>query len=344
MVRFVLPFILLLAGMYPASAQMAFDAKPPRHSVALWGNAWDIYAKGIIDQGTAARLEALILRLNLPDKSQVHFDSEGGNLLAALELGRVIRKYGLHTYVGDWKRKDLVPCFSACTLAYLGGRFRFYSDNAMYGMHRFYFTGGASAATTSDVAQVASAEVVAYMREMGVDPNLFTEMTMAGRHELNILPKERLEELHAVNNGVGPSVWTLEGVENGIYLKGVRDSVYGASKFIVMCDSNSKQIAIFAGFDPVGRTEEILKMGAQSLLVDGKSIPLKTEKPVVNDGWINVLYELDDHHVAALVGAETVGVAFQFFPEAPLFLGFDRMHFLDARPKLSGLMSVCGVK
>jgi len=84
-------------------------------------------------------------------------------------------------------------------------------------------------------------------------------------------------------------------------------------------------------------------MRAQSLLIAGKAIPLEPTEPVVKQGLIEAIYGLERHHVAALLNAETVGVAFQYAKEAPIFLGFQGMKLADAKPKLKGLMSTCGV-
>lgn len=47
------------------------------------------------------------------------FNSEGGNLMAGLEIGRAIRLKGFDTLV-----PDKMYCASACALAWLGGKTR----------------------------------------------------------------------------------------------------------------------------------------------------------------------------------------------------------------------------
>jgi hypothetical protein len=56
-------------------------------------------------------------------------NSSGANLLAGLELGRVLRKVGASTNIGKRVEgvKGIRPaeCMSACALSYLGGTYRY---------------------------------------------------------------------------------------------------------------------------------------------------------------------------------------------------------------------------
>jgi hypothetical protein len=120
-----------------------------------------------------------------------------------MALGRAIRAAQLFTYIGQagaeetigdvYKYRQSLPggCYSAGALAFLGGAYRWIDDKSKYGVHRFY----AAVDPGSDVAQAKSSEIVDFMREMGVDPALFSEMTKAGRNEINILPADRLRHL-----------------------------------------------------------------------------------------------------------------------------------------------------
>jgi hypothetical protein len=198
----------------PSPALMQFNPVPPLQPVAIFGGRWSIYASGVIDTGAPLRLASLLAANEIPDESQIFLNSPGGNLLAGIELGRLIRKHRLQTLVGAqgkeiiWrpangiggKRFEPEPglCLSACALSFLGGSFRFMSHGA-YGVHRFY--SASAGGLDSDAAQIVSAAVLQYIRDMGVDAALFTEMTQAGKDEMKIIPEGRLVELGVVNNG-----------------------------------------------------------------------------------------------------------------------------------------------
>ena len=92
-------------------------------------------------------------------------------------------------------------CASACTLAFLGGRFRFIDEKSIYAVHRFYFP--ENTADTGDVAQILSSAIVQFMRDMGVDPKLFTLSTGAGKSEVVIPTRQQLIDFNVVNNGEG---------------------------------------------------------------------------------------------------------------------------------------------
>jgi len=219
--------ILATVVIPPAAAaddKMVFrtEAPDPRY-VAMTGNSWNIYAEGVIDQNAPKRAEQLIDQMHIPPNSFVYLNSPGGNLFAGMELGRVFRKNGFNTYVGKQsglRKTSAGVCLSACTLTFLGGKFRFLSPDSTYGVHRFFLGGSddASVAPADALAagQIFSAAILQYIREMGADPQLLNEMSRAGSDEINVLSKSRLQELGVVNDGVGKTTWTVESKGNPV--------------------------------------------------------------------------------------------------------------------------------
>jgi hypothetical protein len=336
--------------------EMTFFAQPPIPPKEMFGSAWRIFAEGPIDPGAPTRFKRIIADHHIPPLSVVYLDSPGGNLLASMELGRLIRKNGYFTEVhkkGPASKGGLLQeklgvttyeplpgiCASACTLSFIGGVFRWLDQKSVYGVHRFY----GNSSFDADIAQVTSSAVVQYIREMGVDPELFDEMTKAGREEINILPLARLVALGAVNNGVEKARWSIESGGDFVYLKGERNTQYGFNKFMVVC--SNRVLWLYVMFDPQGRGDEILTMGSQSLLIDGNPIPiaqLRTQPQRLEKGWLHADYRLTPELVQKLRMAKTVGIAFQFAPGAPMFLGFNGMELEEGRSKLNGLIATCG--
>jgi hypothetical protein len=98
----------------------------------------------------------------------VTFNSPGGNVIKAMELGRLVRRLGLNTI-----QLRALECESACALAFLGGVVR-YAEPGSIGVHRSSFSPG-TALTPEDATaavQQMTAQVIAYLSEMGVDPAL----------------------------------------------------------------------------------------------------------------------------------------------------------------------------
>jgi len=331
------------------SDAMTFIAEPPNQPVEIFGNAWKVFAAGPIDSGAPERFKKLIATNQIPPNSVILLNSPGGNVYAALELGRLIRKNRFFTEVmkpgnaetiSGQRRFLLVPaiCLSACTLSYIGGTFRWLDSKSVYGVHRFF----GSNSFGPDAAQVVSSAVVQYIREMGVDPDLFDEMTKAGKDEINVLSGARLYALGVVNNGVEKTRWSLESTGAEMYLKGERNTQHGINKFMLVCSQNA--IFLFVVFDPVGRGQEVLGFGAQSLFIDNRVLPiasLKVRPPELVNGWINAMYRLSPDLVKQISSAESVGVAFQKTYDAPAFLGFNRMELSEGREKLAGLLATC---
>jgi hypothetical protein len=325
---------------------MQFRGRPPSAPIEVFGNAWTIFADGIIDADSGARLKQFIQDKNIPRKSMLILNSPGGSLIGGMELGRAIRDAGLITDVGRSVGDTTKPmvageCYSACTLAFLGGEFRYLSEDSRYGVHRFYSQ--TKSDQDSDVAQIVSASVVQYTRDMGVDTAFLSEMTKAGRTEINFISRDDLVRLNVINNGQTKTRWTIESIDEAIYLKGERETSHGINKFILICNSN-RTITLYAVFDPERREGEIIKMAAISLLIDGTPIPIAAQLssgPKLVNGWINVTFSLNDTFLRVMQRAKTVGVAFQFFYGAPIFLGFDGMEFGDGAKKLPGVLHIC---
>jgi hypothetical protein len=263
-----------------------------------------------------------------------------------MELGRVIRKAGLLIYIGRLGDEmkggghyNSLPgvCLSACALAYLGGKFRWIDDKSIYGVHRFYAPGKDLG---SDTAQIASSTIVQFIRDMGIDSALFSEMTKAGKDEINVLSRDKLEKLNVINNGQGKAKWTIEANDEGLYLKGEQETWRGINKFIVYCQKG--HVLLHVIFDPEGRGDEIVRLGAQSLFIDDKTYPISSlGRPELINGLVNASFVLSGELVAKLKAATSVGVAFQAAYGAPTFLGFNLMELDAGREKLLGLLGIC---
>ena len=327
---------------------MQFDLVPPMEPAAMFGTAWTIYAQGLIDDDAPKRLDDMIKKNGIPGRSDIFLSSPGGSLFAGMKLGRLIRDYRLRSYVGA-KNDDPSSsakssiCLSACALTFLGGSFRFVGAGSIYGVHRFYATEKGD--LDGDTAQIVSAAVLQYIRDMGADPQLFTEMTQSGPDEMHILTDARMTELDVVNNGVGKTEWTVESIEGGVYLQGHRDTVWGEQKLMLFCRVHGS-LEVLAMFVPYGRQSQVANMLAISLFIDRKQMKLSPnsviENPTVGKNfWVSISVRLDRNMVSMLRGAKTVGVVAQYTFEAPTFLGFDSMDFTAGAKKLPGLLSTC---
>jgi hypothetical protein len=89
-----------------------------------------VLVSGIMTSGDAATIAGAIQGIG---KGVVAFNSDGGDLVAGLEIGKQIRLRGLMTLVASGDR-----CVSACALAWLGGAKRFLQRGSAVGFHATY--------------------------------------------------------------------------------------------------------------------------------------------------------------------------------------------------------------
>ncbi|WP_156941582.1 hypothetical protein [Mesorhizobium sp. WSM2561] len=126
------------------------------------------------------------------------FDSSGGNVGSAIQLGRMIRAAGLDTL-----QVRQLQCVSACSLAFMGG-VRRVADPGSIGIHRSSFAPDSGMSTAEAVAriQAGTAQIMSYMSEMGVDPKLMELALSYDRSDMRYLSASEMAELRVTNVAV----------------------------------------------------------------------------------------------------------------------------------------------
>jgi len=101
-------------------------------------------------------------------KAIVAFQSDGGSVVAGIEIGRLIRLRNFITLVPDNTR-----CASACALAWLGGTHRLMAAGAQIGFHAAYNAG------SGRETGVGNALVGAYLSQIGLPDSAVIYVTQA---------------------------------------------------------------------------------------------------------------------------------------------------------------------
>jgi hypothetical protein len=114
----------------------------------------------------------------------VSFSSDGGSLLAGLQIGETIRLKNFSTLVPDQAR-----CASSCALAWLGGTTRFMGSRAQVGFH------AASDGQTHQVTSSGNALVGAYLNKIGLPYSAVIYITSASPDSITWLSKPDAEKL-----------------------------------------------------------------------------------------------------------------------------------------------------
>lgn len=340
-VRSILAAVLTILPVV-ASAMTVNIVQPDLFEVASGRGAWKIFLDGPIGRESPALVQQALEKTG-SNPVFVYFNSPGGNLLSGIEIGRLIRKHGARTILGrgslEADQAKPAECHSACSLAFLGGVYRYASEGAIFGVHRFSSAVGPSD-TDLDTAQILSAAVSTYIREMEVHPRLFDLMAATAKDEIYIVSPRMMEGLRVVNNGRKPAEWSIEARGGAQYLRGSQESESGTAKALFLCASRG---FLFHSIYSAGERSERIAQGGwyHSLMINGKAQPITPDKLEVVNGYLNSTFHVSRRDAFAIAQAVSVGHMMQVDSTAPTFVGYQIEIDDVSRPKVQGFMESC---
>lgn len=147
------------------------------------GDADLIFFKGEIKDGDDKTFKGIALNSEV---AIVVFDSPGGLLRTALEIGKIIRIKGFATAVIE------SDCASACALAWLAGQPRMLTKSSGVGFHEAY---NEEADGTKKSASTGNALVGSYLNALGLNENVVTFVTAAKADKITWLSKQYADEI-----------------------------------------------------------------------------------------------------------------------------------------------------
>jgi hypothetical protein len=237
----------------------------------VYGDTPAIFADGEFTADTPLALRTFLRRTPPAPDTRVYFNSLGGDLRAAMEVGRLVRQVQLNTGVARNTRTEpadgsidlnansrIYPgyCISACALAFLGGVSRRVEAGGTYAVHQvsldcvdkreargrypWVLIPGRSYCPELDEAlsmvQQASGAVVEYVRSMGADPIFLTEMSKAGPATINALTEQQLED-YRINYTLRSVSWSYETDSEGrFFLRHVQADQWKSDQVEFYCD------------------------------------------------------------------------------------------------------------
>jgi hypothetical protein len=142
-----------------------------------------VVVEGRLESGDEIQFRTQVGRLT---KAIVAFDSDGGNLLAGIAIGKTIRVKSLATAVLDEQR-----CLSACAIAWLGGLPRLMGRTAHVGFHAAYNKEAGRASESG----VGNALVGSYLNQIGLSEIAVVYITQAAPTELTLLTLPDAEKI-----------------------------------------------------------------------------------------------------------------------------------------------------
>ena len=298
-----------------------------------------IILDGELGQGTVTELAQLLDAGNLNGAS-IFLNSPGGSLDAGLKIGRLLHKHSLWTHVGVVRNgsPSAGECYSSCVFALAGGYYRFQEKGSKIGVHRFY----SAETSTSDlaIAQVISGEIVAFLREMGLDPNLFQAMSTTSGDDIRVLTSKELAAFQLINDGVFPADWKLITAKAGLmYLEGRQEKWSGIGRMSLTCDQGvPKMLAMYWGGRKAPPAEQF---GGYLLLIDGAPQDVTLEEPLQSkDGYLKAFFAPDAAQLNSMKAAKEIGFAYR---NADGFGAYDfNVELSSGREKFVNFLQFCG--
>ncbi len=338
---------------------MQFHYTPPQTELEeMFGGYFCINAIGKIQSGDDQSFQLFLRSANPPPRCVVYIDSSGGDVDAAIGIGRLIRSSWFATDVGqyqlDFQRPNEVPllhrrklpghCLSAATLMFLGGRLRYFDDKSEFGVHQFDFPQAQGKEVPRNYlahSQTLSAKMFEYVADMGISPQFLLLSAATPSDQMRSLPREELEKIGVVTGGQSEVKWSIEA-QNGLsYVKGERDSFYGHHK--VMLGFNSEIGFVFwAVIETQNRAKELLGFPLVEVVLNGESKRLDISSRVERkeEGiYTNVLARISDDEAKQIAFSDSFGVQIRFSSDASMFLGIAAMDTKEGREKLRTFFS-----
>ncbi|MCR9273709.1 MULTISPECIES: COG3904 family protein [Mameliella] len=217
MMRFLLATALCIATSAAGADPMTF--KRASSGGMCVGCTW-VAAAGEITADTPDAFRAFLEKTGV--EGHIELDSPGGNLGAAIALGRLFREHDLSVSIGRTEFFDGFAetlqgegtCESACAFALLGGRERWVEPGQL-GVHQFYAPQGQELPTSA--TQQIMGQIVLYLVEMGISAELVTLSSQVAPGAMHYLNAEELSRLRIA--AARQDTTRVEVAEGGLVLR-----------------------------------------------------------------------------------------------------------------------------
>lgn len=170
---------------------------------------------GIISNSTVTQLVAAIPKAKASAGNFTHsgepvvrvfVDSKGGEVLAAVQLGQIIRSQAIEVWVDK-----SAECTSACILLLAGGVSRVAVPGARLGVHRPFFPpekfAGLTYAQSQERYATLASGVKEYLRQMGVSDDLYNAMIKIPSHKVEYLTEESANSIALLGDDPAYQEW-----------------------------------------------------------------------------------------------------------------------------------------
>ena len=224
-------------------------------NVCVW-----IKAEGIIDENTPSDFKKFMGKQ--VHKGNIVFNSDGGSLKAGIELGKIIREYGMQTSIGktvpDYSLSksgyiseiEKGKCLSACSFAFLGGVTRNATGGEL-GVHQFYQEYAISNPEFKNynsydlqAQQAITGYLVDYVTSMGVSSQFIVAASNTPPSSMKYLTEAELKEFKIIIDEDELLDWEIK-LTNSNKLFAVSTNRESSLEAYIFCTNNNLNLAIY---------------------------------------------------------------------------------------------------
>ena len=137
-----------------------------------------VWITNTIKESDAKQLQEISAELEFASPLVVWLDSKGGDVSAAIKIGKLIRKYDGQTIIGSFPAviAENPKCYSSCALIFNAGVRRAVIDGVL-GLHRPYLSAlPQSRETVEKQVPLMLSMLKNYVNEMGITDNFYQQM------------------------------------------------------------------------------------------------------------------------------------------------------------------------
>lgn len=292
---------------------------------------------GDIEEGDTERLIIELAKYDMTQTDIIRFylESPGGSLVEGLELGWFISSiadvdtYSLIGRSGQSGAKAI--CASACVYAFLGAEFRSMHDQARLGVHKFYTSeDGVTTELALSAAQSLSGEIIAFLMSRNIDVSFFDDILRAEGGEIYWVPRTRLQEVRAINDGLSGVGVSYENSNGALALLIEQNASVGANALRLTCIDGLVGIAFLMEPPDAFPTEFFVSIGGEEYF------PEDTEILARSDYITTVGFAFGEELTRLLAQRGSLGAGYYTGPYA--FYGF-RGEVSD--PKIAEMAQSC---
>lgn len=244
---FVLLVVFWTIASFASAQEMVFF---PASNGGNCGGCYWTSAEGEITQDTPDKFRQYLK--NEKNPGRIILNSPGGNLFAGIELGRIIREFGMSTSIGATVSYDTKfevvegSCASACAFSFMGGverqgifRNRLGENGGSLGMHQFYNPSSESAPSAS--VQQTLGLILSFTLEMGIDPRVIAYSSLTLPKDMYWYSDDEMRFLGLDNGSDYFGAWAVEPYKKGMVLNAeYHFNVHDTKSVTVFCRRSTK--------------------------------------------------------------------------------------------------------